>query len=120
MQFAALCPPQNILVMQISFAMTDIPTTDHRAQPEAMHHLLCRDIAPGTLDVAFITTLIDHHRLLISATPLAHTLQVGMLDAGVCHPRLVVVIEGTAVVNRAQMLIGVTFLHHAEEAIPIA
>ena len=90
-----------------------------RALPEAMHHLARRNVAPPHRNIAFVTTFVNHHWLCRLLPPENGLGKIGALDALVRHPGFGVVIELTAVVDRAQMLIGITLLHHTEEAIPV-
>src|SRR5947207_549634 len=74
-------------------------------------------------DVALVAALIDDDRLPELLAPDAcppHVQPARGLDAQVRDPRLCVVIKHEAVVDRAQVLVGIALLYDAEEAIPVS
>src|SRR6266516_4007086 len=73
-------------------------------------------------NVALVATFIDDDRLSELLAPdscLPHVQPSSGLDAQVRHPWLRVVIKRKAVVDRAEVLVGIVLLDDAEEAIPV-
>ncbi len=86
-----------------------------------MHHLLGRDVAPAHLDVALVAALVVDHRL-----PVAVRTQVVRHARGRCSgssvrdPRQGVVVEdASAVVDGAQVIVGVRVAHELEVIVPV-
>src|SRR5438105_15855558 len=73
-------------------------------------------------NVALVATFIDDDwlsELLAPDARLPHVQPSRGLDAQVRDPRLSVVIKRKAVVDRAEVLVGIVLLYDAEEAIPV-
>ncbi len=73
-------------------------------------------------NVALVATFIDDDRLSELLAPdscLPHVQPSRGLDAQVRDPRLGVVIKRKAVVDRAEVLVGIVLLYDAEESIPV-
>ena len=94
----------------VRLAVADVRAGD-RALPEAVDHLLGRQVAPALLDVALVLHLVEDDRLAVHVAVQHRPAEVrdgrAVLDARVRHPRLVVVVEQPAVVDRAQVVVRV-------------
>src|SRR5258708_38518977 len=76
---------------------------------------------PVLRDVALVAALIDDYglsELLAPGPGLPHVQPSCGLDTLVRHPWLGVVVKRKAVVDRAEMLVGIVLLDDAEEVIP--
>ena len=75
------------------------------------------------LDVPFVTHLIQHHRLLVPFPPLVGVLRrpvhILPLDAAVGDPFLPMVVERTAVVDGAQVMIGIETDQYGSQILPV-
>ena len=90
------------------------------ADPKAMDQLARGDIAPVSLDIALVFALVVNDRLAVLRAPLPHALDVPILDADVGHAFLCMVIAVlvAAVVNRAQMVVGIAQTDDVKKPIP--
>ena len=119
-QFPALRPPDQIFRMRIGFAMAGIAAACD-CDPEAMHQLFSRQVAPRLDDVAFIFGLVVDDRFAIGLAPFLRALHVPVLNAGMGDPRLAMieVHRRLAVMDRLQMAVGVIFFENVEIAVPL-
>ena len=83
------------------------------ALPEPADHLLAGDVAPAAVDVALIGDFVEDDRLLVLDAVLVNQLgalvQVDPLVGDVGDPGAVVVVGGGAVVDAAEVAVGVLF-----------
>ncbi len=105
--------------MQISLAMTGISSVGYH-DPEPMRFFLCAYTAPGVSDVALILELIIDDRFSVLVSPIYHLSNVRLLNTHVGYARLRMVIHicRIAVVDGAQMVVGILFQQDIEETIP--
>src|SRR5579875_3315975 len=101
MQGTPFCPPEDILRVQIGFAMTNVSAIGG-SHPEAVNHFLGREVPPVWRDIALVAALIDDDRLAELFTPeacLLHVQQPRRLNACMRDPGPGVVIKHKAVVD---------------------
>ena len=106
----AVRPPQNIILIHISFPMSGI-SASAGSFPETSHHFLWRNITPAVLNIAFVCDLIQYNRFLKPLSPLINQLgrfvQILSLDTAVCDPRSAVIVERDTVVDGTQMIVRI-------------
>jgi hypothetical protein len=68
-QHAALRPPEHVVRAAVRLAVADVDA-GHQPPPEAVHHLLRREVAPPLRDVALVAALVDDDRLPVPLAPL--------------------------------------------------
>ena len=97
--------------------MPDVSAAD-RSFPELVQQLLAAEVAPAVLEVAFVATLVDHHRLAPLFAAGRDRLDAA-LDAGVADPRPGVVEVLHEVVDRDQVAVRVLGGDQLTDAVPV-
>lgn len=115
---AAFAPPENVVWVEVGFAVTDVTATC-KAAPKAFGEFLAGNVAPALVHVAFVTTFVVYGGFVVLVSPGGRLARVGALNAAVGDPGFVVVVKLSTVVNAAQVLHGVVGLYDFEEAVPV-
>jgi len=58
---AAVRPPENVVGVEVGFAVTAIAAL-HGRHPKAARHGVAGEISPGRCDIAFVPALVEDHR----------------------------------------------------------
>src|ERR1700728_3228056 len=98
--------------------MRGVGTVDS-GQPEAVNHLFGGEIAPTAIDVAFVLDFVVEDGLAPGGAPFRCFFEVVALQARVCDPGFGVVVDGTGVMDGAEMGVRVFGYRDTEEAVPI-
>ena len=121
-QLAAVAPPQDVFGVHEGLAVACVAAA-HGSFPEAAGELLPGDIAPAHIDIAFVSNLIPHDRLLVARAVIGGvfhvTVEILALQAAMRNPRTGVVVERYAVVDGTHVVVRIFFAEQVCVVLPV-